>query len=863
MGGAFSGEKENDVAVFNDLAAEFAKVQEKPEEEQFEHMRAQFKERTTAQRIPTTCNVLAAGAKPKKKHMHLHLKTIAMMGEMLTHTRRQNMNMKGVDAKQLASHISSDHFNQPHPELGHDELITNALGETIFAKKERAAMQAAIRVATELTYDPGTEIVKQGSEGNTYYVVETGTLDVVKNGTKTGTYIAGQHFGELSLIYNDKAEATVTVSTDGPAKLWLLNRQDFNRVQSETHGGTIYKRAQWLRKVESFKVLTDNQIVRICSELEEKSYATDEVIAKQGASGDTFYLIVKGTVAEWVSGRRHSNAANEDAPDAHQITTLEGGEFFGEHAMINRPHHYNATYKGGEEGATLLLMKQDVMDQILGPLHQVLEDADKLNSLLSAGPPLDQVANHKSHALRMALQPLVKQMAEVDFKKGDVIVPRDSVGPGLYMLKTGEVDGYGATFGDGDTFGEDVLVETPPGAEKDVVALRDCVTFLLPRDIAMTFLDEHQKRSTGTASHCEDRSRIKFEDLEDLGLLGEGSFGTVTMVKAVLKDCGSVEVLALKRMGKNHLIEEDMLESTQMEKDILGGILPSPFVLRLYATFQDRDSVYMLTNLLQGGELYDYLHTEGETRELSREHARFYTANIFLALSHLHTHGFVYRDMKPENVLIGADGYLCLIDLGFAKACPYEMEVDGEWVYHEQCYTTCGTPEYMAPEFIFQTGHDKGADYWALGCLIFEMFHGHTPFVDRNDPDDLSQIFVNIALHNNDNYELPFKKEFLDGDLELEKQLINDILNPRSSFRLGVVGKGRDTFMEHPWFQNKLSEGGSAFDWGALENKQLEPPYIPHIADEFDKSAFRNKQSQLEPDPFDVENYEFDPFEGW
>jgi serine/threonine protein kinase len=369
-------------------------------------------------------------------------------------------------------------------------------------------------------------------------------------------------------------------------------------------------------------------------------------------------------------------------------------------------------------------------------------------------------------------------------------------------LKTGTVLGYDSKYTDGDTFGEECLKDTETPA--DITAGEDCIVFLLKKETIDEFLDIHQKKTDGKAAHCENRSNIQFEDLENLGLLGEGSFGTVTMVKATLED-GTVECLALKRMGKNHLIEEDMLDSTRQEKDILSSLPPHPFVLRLFATYQDRDSVYMLTNLVQGGELYDYLHQRDHDRQLNHKDARFYTANIFLALSHLHDHGFVYRDLKPENVLIGSDGYLCLIDLGFAKACPYHILMDGEDVFHEQCFTTCGTPEYMAPEFIFQTGHDKGADYWALGCLVFEMFHGQTPFVNRAEPDDLSQIFVNIALHNNSNFNLPWKKGFADTE---HATFILGTLQPRSVYRLGVVNKGKTTFMSHPWFDG--------FDWDKL-----------------------------------------------
>jgi len=848
MGGGAS--KDADLKDYSDMVEEFESVSDKDEREQFEHMRQVF-----AKRGPVQTSVQAHAADHKEKH---HLKQMA--GLVIKMGRRHFH--RGLTQKDFSNHVKGQDFNQPHPELAHDDLITNALTETVFSRTEKKAIKAAIRAATEITLDPGTEIIKQGEDGDTYYVVESGSLEVDKDGQKS-TLGPGQHFGELALVYHDKSDCTVKVSDSGPAKLWVLTREVFRKVQHQTHGGIVFERAQWLRKLEIFKILTDAQIMRICYALDSKVCKKKETIVEQGESGTTMYLVVSGVVEEYVGGRRHSDAANET--ETHVVSTLETGEFFGEHALINRPHHYNATYKAGPEGAELLLMTTEVMDEVIGPLHQVLEEADLLNSLLSADTALSTIYDHHVNA-RHALHPLIEQLVGKEYQKGDILIKKGEVSAGVYILKTGQVTGYGGTFGDGDTFGEECLVEDPPAVEEDVVCngwidktegatddVQPDKIFLLPRDIAMKFLTDHAKRGANEAHLCEERSQISYESLESLGLLGEGSFGTVTMVKAQLPD-GSVECLALKRMGKNHLIEEDMLESTQQEKDILKNITPHPFVLRLYATYQDRDSVFMLTNMLQGGELYDYLHAGGVDKNLSTNDAQFYTANIFLGLSHLHEHGFVYRDMKPENVLIGADGYLCLIDLGFAKACPYKLQLEGESepVYHDQCFTTCGTPEYMAPEFIFQTGHDKGADYWAMGCLVFEMFHGYTPFVDRNAPDDLSQIFVNIALHNNRNYDLPFKNGFSDKP---EALFINAVLQPKSVFRLGVVGKGRTTFMESDWFKG--------FDWDGLYDKRLEPPYKPTIKDQFDKSNFGNKQSSLQPDPFDASLYECDPFDTW
>merc|ERR1719247_1563112 len=156
-------------------------------------------------------------------------------------------------------------------------------------------------------------------------------------------------------------------------------------------------------------------------------------------------------------------------------------------------------------------------------------------------------------------------------------------------------------------------------------------------------------------------SKVPLQELVFVALLGEGSFGRVTMVKASNPETGEVEVLALKRMCKQHIIDDGQQDHIKSERDILASIRPHPFLLHLYATYQDNDCVYLLTNVLAGGELFTVIHPiDGDTC-LPLRNARFYAANVFLAIEHLHRSDVIYRDMKPENVLVSADGYLCVI----------------------------------------------------------------------------------------------------------------------------------------------------------------------------------------------------------
>jgi len=130
---------------------------------------------------------------------------------------------------------------------------------------------------------------------------------------------------------------------------------------------------------------------------------------------------------------------------------------------------------------------------------------------------------------------------------------------------------------------------------------------------------------------------------------------------------------------------------------------------------------------VQGGEIFRLLRKEGQ---FPNDVALFYTTEILLALEYLHERDIAYRDLKPENLLIASDGHLKITDFGFAKKIT------------DRSFTLCGTPEYLAPELIMSTGHNKGVDWWALGVLIFEMLAGYPPFYDTNTYEIYKKISI-------------------------------------------------------------------------------------------------------------------------
>jgi len=227
-----------------------------------------------------------------------------------------------------------------------------------------------------------------------------------------------------------------------------------------------------------------------------------------------------------------------------------------------------------------------------------------------------------------------------------------------------------------------------------------------------------------------------------------------------------------------------------------------PFLLKMEATFQDDDELYMVFELILGGELFTLLR--GKVK-FSMYDASFYGGCVASAFSYLHERKIIYRDLKPENIMIDASGYAKVVDFGFAK------------VVHDKTYTLCGTPDYLAPEIITNKGHNLSADWWSFGVLIYEFLTGHAPF-EAEDPMD---IYNNIL---NESPKFPF---MFNG---IARVFITALLTRNPTRRLGSLGLGSLDILEHDFFTD--------ISFSALDTQSLPPPFVPNISDPLDDSNF-------------------------
>jgi serine/threonine protein kinase len=307
--------------------------------------------------------------------------------------------------------------------------------------------------------------------------------------------------------------------------------------------------------------------------------------------------------------------------------------------------------------------------------------------------------------------------------------------------------------------------------------------------------------------------------------LGRGAYGTVMLASFVALN----KYYAIKVMSKHELLQKHGVMHAFEERDVLQCLMGEPFIVQIRGTFQCPDNLYMVLDYCPGGELYTHV---AKRQKLGNNTAKFYSAQILLALEAVHKNGYMYRDLKPENVVLDSKGNCTLVDFGFTK----EQDESG------RRYTSLGTPHYLAPEILDQ--HNKGGytnavDWWAFGCFIFELITGRGAFGAADDGK--FEIYTRIMQR---------QISFPSGMDKDAKSLIKQLLEPDFNQRLSKA----EAIKQHPWFQG--------LDWDDFKGKLIKPPYIPQLLFPGDKSHFdRFKVEEKKYPPLDkIKNASFKGF---
>ncbi|EFA12840.1 cGMP-dependent protein kinase, isozyme 1 [Tribolium castaneum] len=554
-------------------------------------------------------------------------------------------------------------------------------------------------------YPQGSYVIKEGEAGAHLFVSAEGDFEVMKEDKVLGHMGPGKAFGELAILYNCTRTASIRVVVD--SKVWVLDRKVFQQIMVRTGLQRLQDNINFLRSVPLLQNLSNEVLAKIADVLEVEFYPAGVYIIRQGANGDTFFIISSGSVK--VTQRKQGSMEDEE-----EIRILQRGDYFGEQALLKEDCR-TANIIAMNPGVECLTLDRESFKQLIGDLSEIKEK----------------------------------------------------------------------NYGDEQRLNRQINSTCAENSEYDYISL---------------------------------------DDLEVIATLGIGGFGRVELVQYVHNPSLT---FALKCLKKQHIVDTQQQDHIFSERNIMMSCRSS-FICRMYKTFKDSKYVYMLLEACLGGEVWTILRDRGCFDE---DTTKFITGCVLEAFDYLHSRGIIYRDLKPENLLLDANGYVKLVDFGFSKRLGYSSKT----------WTFCGTPEYVAPETILNKGHDRAVDYWALGILMHELLTGNPPFTASDPMKTYNLILKGIDM-------IDFAKHHIG---RAAQSLIKKLCRDAPSERLGYQKGGIQDIKKHKWFQG--------FDWDGLVNQTLPSPIRQPVRGCCDTTNFDcfGKDNDIPPDELSNWDLEF------
>ena len=728
---------------------------------------------------------------------------------------------KGITERHTAT-VSVDGSNESSISEGYDELtgtrsateedldfIRSAMENTVlFHQLDPDVREAVAREMRRAEVSPEHRLIVEGDLGDTLYLVEEGIFDVLsrRNGVdvKVNSKSRGDIFGEISLLFESPRTARVVSASGGT--VWVLNRARFRTLTRKVAVESNLQNEVFLNSVPAFAPLDADARLRLAEALVERRFEPGHVVVREGdVDADTFYLIVRGeaivTVRNETSkvfegveeavetsgegdvsygaapadreARRSADetSAKEDAVSSTEafvsyiekvVNRLFRADFFGESALLESAPRNATVTAAGTSSLTCLCLARDDFAELLGSLQ-------------------DRLAREKSPEV------VARRMMEL----------------------SGRIAWVPAT----------ATVTTRPGETHFASGTCSAAAF--------------------SALVTDDGAPVRVV-LKEGALLGSGASGSVRTVDCALGAGGLTRQFALKRMLKTSVMSTPghvyCEQSITKELDHFS-------CMRQHASFQDEHYLYFLFDHVDGCDLMDALAAVATVKRfknpqkmfapkikmlqgMPEKMAMYYVAVIVSALEYLHEKNIVYRDLKPENVLLGRDGSAKLGDFGFAKKLDKGSHT----------YTFCGTPGYVAPEVVLARGYGTSVDWWGLGVLMYVLLTGQQPFsqVVNGQPEEPLTVMKRIVDRS---WAVPFPMYLSESAVDI----MSWFLERRSVKRLGNLRRKEEDVREHAWFRD------AGFDWDLLRSGKMQPRQLA-LSDAFAsqrRSRIRNLERKV------------------
>lgn len=668
-----------------------------------------------------------------------------------------------------------------------------------FSGLPAADLKLLARACSVQQFNDGDEILREGEVGNWMFIIISGKVVATDEKLTELFERVGCILGSLGLIYGKRqsigAKAKGAVTCLGLARSSIGQLTD--RIEDVLRRCAFKDLLRSLKRkpdaCDCFGCLTPEQHHRVISTAQDAVFEANEVITSPGDPA-SLLVVIEGEVAI--------------VPRLHQPLREDGDlVYVGASEDVRSGAQWVLT-DGMGWGEQPELMEGVPMSQYAVALKRVRLHRITYNSAIaSLGDSISNVA--RMNDIKKVLSDIflfknlnmeqidrvVRRLQQCHFAAGEVIVKQGDPAKHYFLIQSGTIvvkkgEDVLRHLGRWDYFGERGLLlsemrsATCQAMEESICLSLDDDTFF---DIVGMFRKELERRM-----HLQDLN-ITMADLKCKAVVGRGTFGVVRLVYPKTKEN---TLYALKCVKKWHVIKTNQEKAIVMERDVNAQCY-HPCIVQFIKTFQDKQSIYFLTEFLGGGDMFYALREIGA---LSKLQSQFFSGSIALALEYLHGRGIMHRDLKPENVLLDFEGAAKLVDFG---CCKQEIRTT----------TIIGTPEYMAPEVISGKGYTCCVDWWSLGVMLHEYIVGPLPF--GADTDDQMAIFRAIL---NDELVIPGYVKDEDAAAIVKGMLVKDMEQ-----RLGAGILGAKEIKSHLYY--------SGFNWDALAGGFFEPPWKPPAED--------------------------------
>ena len=626
-------------------------------------------------------------------------------------------------------------------------------------------------------YLKGQYICKEGELGSCMYIIKDGEVECLKGDKVIRSLKKGENFGQKALLEDGIRSLDVRAKTD--CKIYSISTEFFKNQFGENFRIQLYYNFITTSFMESktFSDLNTKIISKTFKYFTFRSLKNNELVYPKGQKiNEKLCVVLEGNIVD----KKINKVEAQRYEILYEKKLSEGCSDAIKNNLLAEPD------------CILAEIDYPKFQEILGGDLKTAQT--KSNQLTSFGNiPFFRILSDDK------IEFLQNNLRVEKFQNGKKIINQGDIGDKLFIIKQGRVDffvnsRYIRSLNDGEEFGARSLILTSDKRSATAIANGEVYCYTLTASIFKSILEPSLMEYFTNKIYLEDNT-IELKDLDNIKELGSGSFGCVNLVK----NKKNKYTYAIKALDLVQIKKENLESCVEVERDVLLKI-DHPFIMKMVKYLKNDSYIFFINEYIKGKELWEVIRDIGL---LNKEQTQFYGASILLAMDYLHKQKIIYRDLKPENVMINVKGYVKIIDFGTVK----EIQ--------DRTSTIIGTSHYMAPEITKGEGYSFQVDIWSVAICMYEFFCGKLPFGEEYD--DPMDIYRAVSKD-----ELTFPN-FVNDEKFMD--LMNKMLKKNPTNRLWKFKQ----IKQDPYF--------SDFDWNKLISLSYPPPYMIKMKEDKENNA--------------------------